>query len=90
MFDTLWNNAIPAQEKIKEIEEGIKTPFTETLRDPLQIQKLIIDFVTSAKQEVLMLLFPHITIGDTFLGRQEEGSGQKIIDYWSRRYHDMQ
>ena len=47
------------QEKIKEIEEGIKPPFSETLRNPLQIQKLIIDLVTSAKQEVLMLLFPH-------------------------------
>jgi len=29
LFETLWNKAIPAEEKIKEIEEGIKPPFIE-------------------------------------------------------------
>jgi hypothetical protein len=72
LFDTLWNNAIPAQEKIREIEEGIKPPFTETLRDPHQIQKLVFDLVNSAKQEILMLLFPNTTIGDTFLEGYEQ------------------
>ncbi|MDQ6668438.1 MAG: hypothetical protein M3Y53_09465 [Thermoproteota archaeon] len=49
LFETLWNKAIPAQEKITEIEEGMKPPFIETLRDPYEIQKLGLDLVNSAK-----------------------------------------
>jgi hypothetical protein len=79
LFQTLWNQAIPAQQNIREIEEGIKPPFTETLRDPHQIQKLVFDLVNSAKQEILMLLFPNTTIGDTFLEGKEQERIQKII-----------
>lgn len=78
LFQTLWNQAIPAQQNIREIEEGIKPPFTETLRDPHQIQKLVFDLVNSAKQEILMLLFPNTTIGDTFLEGKEQERIQKL------------
>ena len=67
LFKTLWNNAIPAQEKIREIEEGIKPPFTETLRDVHEIQRLVFDLVNSAKQEILVLLFPATAGGKGFL-----------------------
>ena len=33
IFDAFWNNAIPAEERIKEIEEGIKPDFIETIRE---------------------------------------------------------
>jgi hypothetical protein len=33
VFDTLWNKAIPAKQRIKEIEEGLKREFIETIRD---------------------------------------------------------
>ena len=59
-------------EKIREIEEGVKSPFTETLRDPHQRQVFVFDLVNSAKQEILMLLFPNTTVGDTFLRGQED------------------
>lgn len=77
----ICGSAIPAQYKIKEIEEGIKPSFTETLRDAFDIQKLVVDLVTSAKQEILMLLFPNTTIGDIFLrGGHEEDRTQQIIE----------
>jgi hypothetical protein len=38
LFETLWDQAIPAQEKILEIEESMRPPFIETLRDPHEIQ----------------------------------------------------
>jgi two-component system, OmpR family, sensor histidine kinase VicK len=41
-FDMLWNKAIPADEKIREIEQGIEPEFIETLRDPIQIQVIIL------------------------------------------------
>jgi two-component system sensor histidine kinase VicK len=55
LFDTLWNKALPAEQKIREIEEGIKPPFIETIRDPSEIQNLSFDLVRSAKVEVLIL-----------------------------------
>jgi two-component system, OmpR family, sensor histidine kinase VicK len=67
LFKTLWNNAIPAQEKIREIGEGIKPPFTETLRDVHEIQRFVFDIVNSAKQEILVLLFPATAGGKGFL-----------------------
>jgi two-component system, OmpR family, sensor histidine kinase VicK len=79
LFETLWNKAIPAQEKIREIEEGITPPFTETLRDPHEIRKLAIELITSAKQEILMLLFPNTTTGNIFLRGGEKGNAQQTI-----------
>ena len=58
LFETLWNQSIPAEEKILEIEQGMKPPITKTLRDLHEIQRLVFDLLDSAKQEVLMLLFP--------------------------------
>jgi hypothetical protein len=49
LFENLWKNAIPAQYKIMEIEEGIMPTFTEIIRDPSEIQKLVFDLVASAK-----------------------------------------
>jgi hypothetical protein len=56
LFENLWKSASPAQYKIKEIEEGVKPPFMETLRDPLEIQKVSVNLVKSPKQEIQMLL----------------------------------
>ena len=40
IFDTLWNKAIPAQLKIKEIEEGLVPDFIDTIKDPQKNQLL--------------------------------------------------
>ncbi len=77
LFENLWKNAIPAQYKIKEIEEGIKPTFTEILRDAHGIQKLVFDLVSSTKEEILMIFFQHTAIGNTFL---VEESVHKIME----------
>ena len=33
IFDALWNKAVPAEQKIKEIEEGIEPEFVEVITD---------------------------------------------------------
>ena len=76
LFDTLWNQAIPAQDKILEIEEGMKPPFIETLRDPHEIQKLGLDLVNSAKEE-LFLLF---STANSFRRQEEAGFIQLLKD----------
>lgn len=70
MFENLWRQAIPAQLRIKELEEGVKPTFTEILRDVHEIQKLVFEIVSSAKEEILVLIFQHTTIGNTFLVKE--------------------
>src|SRR5689334_6956345 len=40
IFNTLWNKAITAERKIKEIEEGFRPDFVDVLYDYKQIQKI--------------------------------------------------
>jgi two-component system, OmpR family, sensor histidine kinase VicK len=54
-FDMLWNKAIPAEQKIKEIEEGIEPEVIETIRDPIEIQKIGHTLIKSAKKEILII-----------------------------------
>jgi two-component system, OmpR family, sensor histidine kinase VicK len=55
VFDELWKKAIPAVERVREIEEGAKREFIETIRDPSEIQKLGYDLIRSAKEEILII-----------------------------------
>jgi two-component system, OmpR family, sensor histidine kinase VicK len=55
IFDALWSKAIPARQRFKEIEEGAKREFIETIRDPYEIQKLIFELVKKAEEEILIL-----------------------------------
>ena len=58
-FDMLWKKAIPAKQRIKEIEEGMKREFIETIQDPSETLDLIHDTISSATEEI-MIMFPTI------------------------------
>jgi two-component system, OmpR family, sensor histidine kinase VicK len=45
-FETLWNKAIPAEQKIKEIEDGIPTEKTEVLHRTENTTKAIVEFLS--------------------------------------------
>ena len=51
IFDTLWNAAIPAGQKIRELEVGIQTYRTKILEDPEEIIKEI-GHLTSKSNEL--------------------------------------
>jgi two-component system, OmpR family, sensor histidine kinase VicK len=55
VFDLFWNKSMPAEQKIKEIEEGIVLSKTEVIQNPRDTQQLFINMVKSAKHEVLLL-----------------------------------
>ncbi len=57
-FDTLWNQSIPASQKIKEIEEGVTPEFIRTITDPLEIKELQKNLLESAREEILTI-FPN-------------------------------
>src|SRR5919206_1707015 len=55
IFEDLWNKSVPAEQKIKEIEEGVVLGKTEVIQNPADIQELFIDMVKSANHEVLLV-----------------------------------
>jgi two-component system, OmpR family, sensor histidine kinase VicK len=56
VFDSFWNKSVSAEQKIKEIEEGVVIGRTEVIQSPNDIQQLFINMVKSAKHELLLLL----------------------------------
>jgi two-component system sensor histidine kinase VicK len=56
VFDSFWSRSVPAEQKVKEIEEGVIIGKTEVIQSPKAIQQLLINMVKSAKHEVLLLL----------------------------------
>jgi two-component system, OmpR family, sensor histidine kinase VicK len=56
VFETLWSKAIPAEQRIIEIEKETSLGRTEIVQDSHQTKKKFFDLVTSAKFEVLLIL----------------------------------
>ena len=56
VFETLWSKAIPAEQKIREIEEGVDFGKTEIIQSPKKILELFINMIKSAKSEILLML----------------------------------
>ena len=57
LFETLWNKAIPAEQKIKEIEEEIEPVRIEVVYDSNRTKSLYMDMIENASNEIL-LIFP--------------------------------
>ncbi|HET8793810.1 MAG TPA: HAMP domain-containing sensor histidine kinase [Nitrososphaeraceae archaeon] len=55
VFNTLWDKAIPAQEKIMEIEEGITPEFTEIIRNTEEVQALEWSILKTTKEEIQII-----------------------------------
>ena len=56
LFETLWINAMPASQRVKDIEAGFATPRTELHYDAFQIERLYNEMVKQARVEILLLL----------------------------------
>jgi len=80
LFNTLWNKAIPAGERITEIEEGLKPAFIQTFRDADEIQRIAFDLVKSAKEDILILF----STPNSFRRQQKEGLIQLLTDVASQ------
>lgn len=53
VFETLWNKAIPAKQRFREIEEGTKREFIETIQDPAKTGALLSKLIKSSTEEIL-------------------------------------
>jgi two-component system, OmpR family, sensor histidine kinase VicK len=79
-FDMLWRKAIPAKQRIKEIEEGVKREFIEAIQDPEEIQSLVFKIITAATEEIDIV----ISTANTFRRYDREG----IIELLTRKANE--
>jgi two-component system, OmpR family, sensor histidine kinase VicK len=55
IFDSLWSKSTRADEKIREIEEGIESEFYEVITDNEKAKNVYIDLAKSIEKEALLL-----------------------------------
>src|ERR1051325_624889 len=56
LYETLWSKAIPAEKKVKEIEEGILPEFIDTLSDKDEINTILRTLLKSTMRESFVIL----------------------------------
>ena len=71
VFDTLWNKAVVAEDRIRELEEGIIRSETRTVKDPKEILEETVGLIRRSKQYSVCsesdgLLHAHNYSFDTF------------------------
>ena len=81
VFESFWNKAIPSEQRIKEIEEGFALDSTEVIQIPSRTQKLFLNLIKSAKEEVLLL----IPTTNAFLREQRMGIIQSLKEAAAER-----
>jgi len=91
MFDNLWNKAIPAIQKIKEIEEGAEPIQTKILENQEEIYKRFLDTIKKSKERYVcssiggmkIIYNNFFELYKDIIERQKrgEGSGIKWLTY---------
>jgi signal transduction histidine kinase len=82
IFNTLWNRAIPADQRIKEIEEGIEPEVIEIMySSPDDIQEKVFYLLNSANIEILVLF----ATSNAFHRQTNGGSIEKIKEIRKRK-----
>jgi two-component system sensor histidine kinase VicK len=81
IFSLLWDKAIPAKQRIKEIEQGFIREFIDIIRDPIDIKKLIFDLIRRAYDEISILF----SSANAFRRLEQEGILEVIKQASSER-----
>jgi two-component system, OmpR family, sensor histidine kinase VicK len=81
VFDSFWSRAIPAERRIKEIEDGIKPDIIEVIQDSSKAKELYLNLVKDAAEEI-MVIFPTI---NAFIRQEKIGVIQSLIDAANKR-----
>jgi signal transduction histidine kinase len=56
VFDSFWNRAIPAEQRINEVEEGLPSEFYEVITDRNKAFQTLVELAKSVKKEALFFL----------------------------------
>lgn len=76
VFDSFWNRSMPAEQKIKEIEEGVSPDVIEVIHNSSRAKVLYFEIIKSATQEIL-LIFP---TPNAFIRQKKMGVIQALIE----------
>jgi signal transduction histidine kinase len=57
VFDTFWNKAIPAEQRIREIEEGVERTAIEVIPNSNSVREMYLKLIKNGEKETL-LMFP--------------------------------
>jgi two-component system, OmpR family, sensor histidine kinase VicK len=74
-FETLWSKAIPAEQRIREIEEGVKPEVIETIREPKVTQERVFELIKSANEEILVIF----STSNAFRRQEKAGAVDLLI-----------
>jgi two-component system sensor histidine kinase VicK len=74
VFETLWSKSIPAEQKIREIEEGLQPDVIEVIQNSNRAKELYLHLVKTATKEI-MLIFPTM---NAFIRQDKIGVIQSI------------
>jgi hypothetical protein len=56
LFEELWDEGCDAVDRIRDIEEGRELGRVDVIDNPRQIHKIYLDIISSAKEEIMMML----------------------------------
>jgi signal transduction histidine kinase len=56
LFGTLWDKATSAEQKIREIEEGIEQEYYKVITDHKKVSQILVELAKSVKEEALIVL----------------------------------
>ena len=75
VFETLWNKAISAQQKINQIEKGELPEVIEIVHDTNEAQQLALKLVSAAEKEILVIF----SSSNAFIRQINAGSDKLVI-----------
>jgi two-component system, OmpR family, sensor histidine kinase VicK len=56
VFESLWNRSIPADQRFREIEDGVEAEIFEVLNNSERVSQILLDLSKSAERELLIHL----------------------------------
>jgi two-component system, OmpR family, sensor histidine kinase VicK len=56
VFESLWNKSIPADQRFREIEDGVEAEVFEVLNNSERVSQILLDLAKSAERELLIHL----------------------------------
>ena len=76
MFETLWNKSIPGEQKIREIEKGVRPDIIEVIKNSDRAHYLYLNIIKDSKEQIL-LIFP---TSNAFIRQEKVGVIQSLIE----------
>jgi two-component system sensor histidine kinase VicK len=76
LFETLWNKSIPGEQKIREIEKGVRPDIIEIIKNSYRAHSLYLNIIKNSKEEIL-LIFP---TSNAFIRQEKVGVIQSLIE----------